>query len=81
VQQWEYLSVDLSGHNGFLYSTRNMVVSTSDGRFSNEVMPNDITGFFNKIGEDGWELVACGSGTVPSSRTNSYTAMFKRPKE
>jgi len=72
---WEYLFLSIEGHNDTLRKAQNMLVSTSDGRWNDEKMPNDPAGLVNRLGIEGWEMVnSCGNisslmgvGVTPSA--------------
>jgi hypothetical protein len=41
MARWEYLLLEIDGHNRPLLGAQNMVVSTSDGRWHEERFPKD----------------------------------------
>jgi hypothetical protein len=82
---WEYLFLEIVGHNKGLMEAQNMVITTSDGRWRRAQMPTNVIGFVNQLGGEGWEMVN-SSGPVtyfPSYELPtpgySFHAVLKRP--
>ncbi len=63
-----------------------MLVTTSDGRWQRQSMPNDVFGLVRKLGEEGWEMVQCNGGSGVNGGVFvwpadlRFEAVFKRPR-
>ena len=74
---WEYLFLEVEGHNRSLDVAQNTLVTASDGRWQNTRMPKDVSGLFNQLGAEGWEMVG---GSYWTLRATAFDAVFKRPR-
>jgi hypothetical protein len=89
VTAWEYMYLYIEGHKAMLHTASTMVVTTSDGRWSQEKLPRTaatIVAVLNELGREGWEMVnSSGNGgtftpATPSVHAMTFEAMFKRPR-
>lgn len=84
--QWEYLFLKITTNSGDLRQGRDMLVSTSDGRWQGASMPADPISVLNTLGSEGWEMVqhmthggwAVHGGGGPFT-FDAFAAVFKRP--
>jgi hypothetical protein len=83
--KWQFLFVLVWGDNAMLSTAQNMLVMSSDGRWREEKMPNDVYALFTQLGQEGWELIGHNSGVsapfVYPTWPQSYeqiSASFKR---
>ena len=82
MQQWEYLFLEIVGHDDTLRAARNMLVTSSDGRWQEERMPMGPASIVNQLGAEGWEMIERGAHMWMSSETGpGFSAVFKRPKQ
>lgn len=78
MPKWEYVVLELEGHRSELRSANNMIVSSSDGRYSAEQMPKDVLRLLNEYGAEGWEYMP--EASIPTLRGMSVTTyLFRRP--
>lgn len=81
---WEYLFLEVTGHNRPLRQAENMLVTSSDGRWADSKMPKDIIGIVNQLGAEGWEMINSSGGGdsnfIVTPSHYGFEAVFKRPK-
>ena len=80
---WEYLFLNVEGHNGDLLTAKNMLVTTSNGRWQGVRMPTNVIDVVNQLGAGGGEMVnsagPTGSGYAVVTPSWKFDAVFKRP--
>jgi hypothetical protein len=72
MQKWEYLSMYVYGDQVVAINLEETTRKDARGR---SYRPGYLT-VLNELGEQGWELATLH----PSPRSDSFTAIFKRPK-
>jgi hypothetical protein len=76
--KWEYLALEVEPHRDTgLSSAKNMLVTTSDGRYQDTQMPTDVMKILQELGSEGWEMIK-SSYAVVHPRGTGYAAIFKR---
>ncbi len=85
MAKWDYMFLEIKGHNAPLIEAGNMLVTTSDGRCESEKMPTNIIGVVRRLCEEGWEMVNSSGGGDANGNVGvlpggSFEAVFKRPQ-
>ena len=84
VTGWEYLVLKIQGQQGQIDQSKNMLVTTSDGRHTDAVMPMNIMGLVNEMGAEGWEMLNADAhlGMMLLGLTSQFNVVvvFRRPR-
>jgi hypothetical protein len=82
MTKWEYLFLEIDGHNTKLKLAQNMLVTTSDGRWEKARMPKDVIGIGNQLGSEGWEMIGSSGSELDVANIlphDQFEASFRRP--